>query len=172
MIAPLIEHQIKRTEKQLGERLDYLRDIADTSVSALLKFGLIMPMANHRSAAPVDAYYVARLVTGQFEDCGTCVQIEVNLAQSEGVDIGVIRAVLAQDIEALPEPLAAVYSFTEAVLRQDPNVNRHVDRCVRLFGKKGTIDVAFGIAAARIFPTVKRALGHAVSCEIVQPKVA
>jgi len=33
------------------------------------------------------------------------------------------------------------------------------------FGKKGLITLAYSIAATRIYPTMKRALGHAHACE-------
>ncbi|MGZ8379104.1 MAG: hypothetical protein ACXW0Z_17895, partial [Gemmatirosa sp.] len=36
------------------------------------------------------------------------------------------------------------------------------------YGDVGIAELAVAIAAARTFPTLKRALGHAVSCERVQ----
>jgi hypothetical protein len=36
---------------------------------------------------------------------------------------------------------------------------------VRRFGQDGLISLSFAMAGARIFPTLKRALGHARACE-------
>ena len=35
------------------------------------------------------------------------------------------------------------------------------------YGEAGLVELALGIAAARVFPTVKRALGHAQACSLV-----
>ena len=100
MIRSLILSRLGKEEQKLGASLDYLRHILKVSLSAFFKCAKLMPMANYRRAAPVDAYYVARLAATQHEDCGSCVQIEVNLAKRDGVSVSVLEATLAGDLDS------------------------------------------------------------------------
>ena len=52
---------IDATERKLGEKLDYMRDIASVSPTALFKFAMFMPFAMHRKAAPVEGYSLASI---------------------------------------------------------------------------------------------------------------
>ncbi len=168
MIRRFILYRLDKEERRLGASLDYLRHILRVSLSAFFKFAKIMPLATYRKTLPVDAYSVARLVATQHEDCGSCLQIEVNLAKSEGVSRDTIRATLNGEVEALSEQLADVYRFAEAVVRATDDdvvlrekVNQH-------YGDGGLVELALAIASCRVFPTTKRALGYAKSCRLVQ----
>jgi hypothetical protein len=39
------------------------------------------------------------------------------------------------------------------------------------YGNEGLVEMALGIAAARVFPVTKRALGFATSCALVEVRV-
>ena len=39
------------------------------------------------------------------------------------------------------------------------------------YGDEALVELAMGIARARVFPTVKRALGYATSCALVEVRV-
>ena len=88
MLRRLILRKLGTEERRMGVSLDYLRHILGTSFKSFFVFTKIMPISNHRRKLPVEPYYVARLVATRDEDCGTCVQIEVNLAKEEGVADG------------------------------------------------------------------------------------
>src|SRR5437773_11056238 len=81
----LIDKKLTAAEKNLGGSLDYVRHIARVSLPAFFKFAKIMPLAAYRRALPAAPYHVACLVATRHEDCGTCVQIGVNLAKNDGV---------------------------------------------------------------------------------------
>jgi alkylhydroperoxidase family enzyme len=165
MLRSLVLKQLDAEERKLGGvSVEYLRHVARNSIPAFLKFALFTPLSRHRSRLPADAYHVARLVAVRAEDCGSCVQIELNLARKSGVAAGVLRAVLDDRPEDLAPPLADVYRFARAVASQadDPELREHLRA---RHGEQGLIDLAFAVAAARVFPTVKRALGYATSCE-------
>src|ERR671921_552146 len=115
MLRALILKQLDAEERKLGGvSIDYLRHIARTSLSSFFKFALFTPLAKHRRRLPPDAYHVARIVATQHEDCGTCVQIEVNLARRAGVPADVLRAAVRQLPGELPAELADVYRFAQA----------------------------------------------------------
>jgi len=167
MLRRLIYRLIAREERRLGGSLDYLRHIASTSLPAFVKFGLFTPLAAHRRAAPLALYHAARLVAVQEEDCGTCVQMEVNFARQAGVPREVIRAVLDGRVGALPEDVADAYHFARAVAGRTGGEAEPRERLRARHGDATVVELALGIAASRVYPVTKRALGYAVACERV-----
>ena len=168
MIRRLIRTQLDATERKLGESLDYLRHVLRVSLRAFFKFGLFMPLAEHRRVLAPAPYRVARLVATRDEDCGACVQIEVNLAVAEGVDPDVLRATVQARPDDLPEELGEVYRFAESVARADGAEAAPRERVRARYGEEGLVELALAIAAARVFPVTKRALGYATSCRDVE----
>jgi hypothetical protein len=166
----IIHGIIGRQEKKLGVSLEYLREISEGSPGAFLKFGLFAPLANHRRKLPKEAWHLARLAATQAEDCGTCVQIVVNLAKADGVAPGLIQTALAGALDELPLDLALVMQFSECIARGEDREHLR-NRLVAIYGEAAFHEVALAIATARVFPTIKRALGHAQSCEVAFPEV-
>lgn len=164
MLHWLISKRLDAAEKKLGASMDYLRYILKTSTTAFFRFTKIMPLAEYRQALPADAYHVARLVAVLAEDCGSCVQIEVNLARQHGVATEVLQVVLEGKLEALPKPLQVVHRFANAVVQQTGDDVELRSEVLKLYGDAGLVELSLGIAVAKMFPTTKRALGYAVSC--------
>jgi len=136
MLHWLINKRLDAAEKKLGVSVDYMRHIAKVSLPAFFKFAKFLPMAEYRKALPVEPFHIARLVAVKQEDCGTCVQIEVNLAKHDGVSTELLQAVLDCRIDALPNELANVYRFAQAVVTQQDDVElREVVR--QQYGEEG-----------------------------------
>jgi alkylhydroperoxidase family enzyme len=171
MIRRLLLRRLDTEERTLGMSLDYLRHILHTSLPAFLKFSLFIPLARHRRALPPAPYHVARLVATWAEDCGTCVQAEVNLARRAGVAAHVLEAVIQQRVEELEPELADIYRFTQAVVAATGEEEALRPRLHERYGEAGVVELALGIAAARVYPTTKRALGYATSCARVEVQV-
>ena len=168
MVTALIERRLLQAERRTGERLDFLRDILRASRAGFLKFCLFLPLANHRATLPADAYYIARLVGVVREDCGPCVQTVVNFARAAGVAPEILRAVVEGRPEALPPGLAEVYRFAGAVVSGDSTSAELGELLRTRYGEAGMVDLAFGIATGRVFPTIKRVLGHGQSCAVTR----
>lgn len=162
----LAHRVVDAAERDLGVPLDYLHDIADTSLAAFVKFGLFTPLAQHRKHLPPEPYHLARITTTRHEDCGTCVQVEVTYALRAGISAEIVRAVAEGSADTLPDSLAEVVRYTEAIVAaaDAPELR---DTLRARYGEEGLVELALGIAAARVFPTVKRALGHAEACSLV-----
>jgi alkylhydroperoxidase family enzyme len=171
MFRRIILARIASAEKNFGVPLDYCRFIVRVSLRAFFKFAKFLAVDEYRRVLPPGPCYVARIVATRHEDCGTCVQIAVNQARKAGVPAELLRAVLDGNLDALPEELRDAYHFAEAVL----TVNGHEDTLrerIRLrYGDEGLIEMALAIATCRVFPTIKRALGYAVSCSAVAVRV-
>lgn len=168
MLRKLILRKLASEERKLGESVDYVRHILRVSLRAFFKFIKIMPFASYRRTLPADACAVAQLVATRDEDCGTCVQIGVNVALRDGVPADVLQAVIDERPDALPEPLADVYRFTESVVKADGNDEPLRDRVRRHYGDEGLVELSLAIAGCRVFPIVKRTLGYATSCRLVE----
>lgn len=171
MIRKLILKRLDKEERSLGESLDYVRHLVRTSLPAFFKFALFTPLSQHRRKLPLAPYRVARIVATRDEDCGTCVQIEVNLARKDGVPADVIRAVLNNRPEDLPAELADVYRFAKSVVEASGEEEELRERVRERYGEEALVELALGIAAARVFPVTKRALGYATSCALVKVKI-
>jgi hypothetical protein len=98
------------------------------------------------------------------EDCGPCTQLGIDMAQREGVDAAILRAIVARDYAAMPEEVALAVRFTEATLHHAPEADDLHEEVLRRWGKRGLISLAFSMLSARVYPTLKYALGHGRAC--------
>lgn len=166
MLRWLIRRRLDVEEKKLGESVDYLRHVVDVSPAAFLRFASVMPFANSRKTLPQDAWFVAQIVAAQNEDCGTCLQITVNLARQSGVDRGLLRATLDGDCHAMSQEMVDVYEFTKCVIHATGEEDALREALRKRYGDRALIELSYAIASARIPPTVKRSLGFAKSCSV------
>jgi len=171
LLKALIERRIDVGARDLGGSMDYMKDILRTSFPAFRRFAKIFAIADYRGELPADAYHVARIVAARDEDCGTCVQIEINMARKAGVPREVLQAVVAAHPDALPIPLAAVYRFVEAVVRSTGEDDALREVVVSHYGRTGLVEIALAIGASRFLPITKRTLGYATACSVVSVKV-
>jgi hypothetical protein len=171
MLRWLIHRRLNAEEKKLGESVDYLHHVVDVSPAAFLRFCSIMPFANSRKLLPKEAWFVAQVVASQNEDCGTCVQITVNLARQSGVDPGLLRAVLAGNCHEMSSEMVEVLEFTKAVIHATGDEADLRETLRKRYGDRGLIELSYAIASSRIPPIVKRCLGYAKSCSVVPVEV-
>ncbi|MGH7161902.1 MAG: hypothetical protein ACREID_00345 [Planctomycetota bacterium] len=171
MLRALIERKLSAEERKLGASLDYARHILRTSLRAFLRFTKAIGLSSYRRRLPVEPWAVARIVATRDADCGTCVQIEVNLAKRAGVPAGVLAAAVQGRPDDLEPELRSAYRFAAAVARATGEEDALRDEIRRRWGEEGLVEMAIGIAACRFFPVVKRALGYATSCRLVRIEV-
>jgi alkylhydroperoxidase family enzyme len=164
MLRWLIGKRLNAAEKDLGASVDYLRHILGVSLRAFLKFVKIMPLAGYRRKLPADAYHAARIVATRHEDCGTCVQIEVNLARKAKVAPALLQSVVAGRLDDLPEGVADACRFAQAVVTASGAEDELRERLRQRYGEEGLVELALAVAVCRVFPTTKRALGYATRC--------
>jgi alkylhydroperoxidase family enzyme len=167
MLRRLILGKLASLEKQWGVSLDYCRYILRTSFRAFFKFGKFLAVDEYRRVLPAAPCYVARIVAVRHEDCGSCVQIAVCQAKKAGVQNEVLQAVVDGNPEKLSEELQDAYRFAEGVVTANGQEDEFRERIRQRYGDEGLIELALAIASSRTFPTVKRALGYAISCSKV-----
>ncbi len=139
----------------MGVPLDYLREIAEVSGAAVLKVTLLRPFAAYRRRVPKAAYHVAKLTVARLADEGEGAQAAVSEATKDGVPRSYIRAVLEEKHSELPPALREVCEFARSVARNWENLE--VREALRSrYGSEGLCELAFAIASAQVYPTLKR----------------
>lgn len=167
MLKRLIKMRIAAFERRYGYDMSYGRDLLDADLAAFMAFGKVMPLSRYRRDLPLDAWYASKVAAAMVEDCGPCTQLVVRMAEEAGVDASTLRAVVAGDDEALSEPVALCVRFVRAVMRREDTEDVARDAIVARWGPRALASIACAITSARIFPTMKRALGHGRSCSRV-----
>jgi hypothetical protein len=164
MIRPILHSVIRRFEKRFGYDATYMHEIADASVGAFVKLALAQRMSAHRESVSLEALFAAGFAAVRFEDCGPCAQLAINMALQGGVAPDMVRAIVARDTARMSSDAVLGLRLADAVLAHEPTDEIRQEVLGR-FGEKGLISLAYAIAATRIYPTMKRALGHAHACE-------
>ena len=124
-------------------------------------------VGNYKRDVPTAVYWAAKVVGIVSEDCGPCTQLAVALALADGVDAGVLSAVLADDRARMSAEVVLGVEFARATIAHAPEADDLRDEIVRRWGKRAVVSLAFAIVASRMYPTLKYALGHGVACQRV-----
>ena len=168
MLKAALSRWLDGFEKTFHYDASYMRHVLRVDPMSLVKFALGTRAPDAR-AAPAEALVAAGLAGTLAEDCGPCVQVGVDIATAQGVDPAVLRAIIAGDEAAMGETAALGYRFARASLARDLEAADPLrDEIVRRWGRKALAAIALAIASARVFPTVKYALGHGKACSKVQ----
>ena len=167
MLRTLIAGQIDKMERLWGYDASYLRLVLRVNPMSALKFGMVSQMADGK-AAPAEVIAAAKIVGTLAEDCGPCTQIVVDMAAAEGVAPQVLRAILAGNTAEMGEVAALGWRFARASLARDlASVDPLRDEVVRRWGQAGLVAVSLSLTAARMYPTLKYALGYGRTCSKV-----
>lgn len=164
MIKWALRKAIGKFEREFNYDAGYMHDMIDASPRAAWLFSRVTALGQFRRDVPIDAWCAAGITAVRHEDCGPCTQLGVTMAERAGVSADVLRAVLADDADAMPLDVALAWRFTRATLAHDPAADDYRAVIVERWGRRGLISLAFAITVSRIYPTVKYALGHGKAC--------
>jgi hypothetical protein len=164
MIKWALQKAIGKFEREWKYDAGYMRDIIDASPRAAWLFSRAAALGQFRRDVPLAPWYAAGITAVRHEDCGPCTQLAVTMAERAGVSGAVLRAVLADEPGAMPPEVALVWNFTRATLAHDAAADEFREAIVKRWGRRALVSLAFAITAARIYPTVKYALGHGKAC--------
>ncbi len=169
MIRWFLNRQMRAFERKFDYDMSYARDILDADFGAFWSFSRISGMASYRKDAPLDAWYAAKITAALAADCGPCTQLVVNMAEKEGVSSANLRAILANDEQAMTPDAALGLRFAQAVAARDlPMADTLRAEVVKRWGRRALVSLALTIASSRVFPDVKYALGYGHACTLVR----
>jgi hypothetical protein len=164
MIKWFLRWWIDKFERTWSYDASYMRDVLDADPRAVLAFSKVTGISTYRKDVPLALYCATGLVGAMAEDCGPCTQLGIDMAQRAGVDPALLRAVVARGLRGLPEDVGLAVRFAETSLRHAPEADDLREEVLRRFGKRGLVSLAFAMTAARLYPTLKYAMGRGRAC--------
>ncbi|HJZ72650.1 MAG TPA: hypothetical protein VKE51_12985 [Vicinamibacterales bacterium] len=164
MVKWLMGKWIRGFEREWDYDASYLRDVLEASPRAAWLFSRVAALGQFRRDLPIEAWCAAGITAVHHEDCGPCTQLAVTMAERAGVSPPVLRAVLAEDPDAMPPDVALAWKFTRATLAHDAAADDYRQAIIERWGRRALVSLAFAITAARLYPTVKYALGYGKAC--------
>lgn len=164
MIKWVLRRALDKFERNWKYDGSYMREIIDASPRAAWRFSRAAALGQFRRGVPIEPWCAAGITAVRHEDCGPCTQLGVTMAERAGVSPAVLRALLADNPDAMPPDVALAWRFTRATLAHDTAADEYREAIVKRWGRVALISLAFAITAARIYPTVKYALGHGKAC--------
>ena len=146
--------------------VSYIEQLLDASPGAFLAFEAAMPMGTYHNAAPADLLYIAKIAAMRIQDCGPCTELGVKKAREAKVPESVIQGALHGGKGLAPLQLD-VYHYAQAVISYEDLPPDLLSRLESALGREVLAELALALVAARLYPTLKHALGHAKSCSLV-----
>ena len=167
MLRWLLRRRIESFERKWDYDASYLKEIADLSSWAALKFALATSLGSDRRGRAA-----CRPVCGRDHRRAVRRLWPVHAAgDHDGRAAG--RAsrdpagLLQDDVAAMPDDVALAWRFTRATLAHDETADDYRGEIVRRWGPRAVVTLAFAITTARMYPTVKYAMGHGKICSRV-----
>jgi hypothetical protein len=164
MLRWLMRKGITAFERQWNYDASYVHEMIEADPRAAWMFQRAAALGKYRKDVPADALAAAGITAVRHEDCGPCTQLGVAMAERAGVDPKVLRAVLTETPLMMPPDVALAWRFTRATLDHDPAADQYREEIIRRWGPRAVISLAFAIVTARLYPTVKYAMGHGKAC--------
>ncbi len=149
----------------------YMKEMLKVNPKAYQTFEAFLPMASFKDKAPADVIFVAKITSMKNEDCGACLQLNVDMAVEAEVDKDIIKEVLFNEGKDLSDELKDMYDFTLAVGNKQSVDSNLYDRINKRYSQDIMTEIALAIASTKVFPTVKRVLNDFHSCSVIQLKV-
>jgi hypothetical protein len=144
----------------------YLLELADASPEAFRAFEAAMPMTRVRKFATAEDVHIAKIAGMRAQDCGPCTELSLKLAREDGVAEAVIQGALRGGKGLNAEQLE-IHDYARAVALNEEMEPELMPRLEARLGKAALAEIAVNLVGIRIYPTLKRALGHAKSCALI-----
>ena len=155
-------------ERRYDYDMSYAHEMLRISRRALRIFMQAARLSRFNEGVPVTTWFAAKLATTLSEDCGPCTQLVVKMALEAGVPANAVRAVLEGDEVAMPEEARLGWQFARAVSNRDAGIDALRATIAARWGQQAVVSLGLVIAGARLYPTVKYAMGHAQSCRKIR----
>lgn len=157
---------LKAFGQHFGYDVGYLLELMDASPVAFLAFEAAMPMARVQKIATVEAVHIAKIAAMRAQDCGPCTELSLKIARESGVAESVIQGALRGG-KGLDAEQREIHDYARAVALNEELEPELLPRLEARLGKAALAEIAVNIVGMRLYPTLKRALGHAQSCSLI-----
>lgn len=155
--------------QEFGRHYDYdttyLEELMDSSVEAFRAFEAAMPMARIKKAASTEDIFIAKIAAMRAHDCGPCTELNLKMAREAGVAESVIHGALHGG-KGLDAAQRDIHDYARAVALNEDMPADLLPRLRNRLGREALAEIAVNIVAMGLYPTLKRAFGHAQSCSL------
>ena len=165
MLKWLIRRRLAAFERKYGYDASYMHELMDTDFAGFRHYARAIGGGQYQGTLPRDAWYAAKLATMQHDDCGPCAQLSIDMALEAGVPAAALQAAARREPETMPADMALAWRYADATLRHDPAADDLRPEVLARWGEKGLAALALAITLARLYPTLKYAMGHGKSCQ-------
>ncbi len=167
MLEWFLHRYVRRMEAHYGYDATYMHEMLDTSTAGFRRF-MKMQMAGGgwRGDAPRDPWCAAGIAAALVEDCGPCVQIATDMAIEAGMKAEVIGALLRRAPTDSDAQLG--FDYGRALLNGSADLDELRETVATRWGKTALLALSLRAMTARNYPVLKRALGHAKTCQRVR----
>jgi hypothetical protein len=167
VLRALLRRMVEAFERKWNYDASYLKEIIAISPRAAWMFARATSLGNYRHDVPAAALFAAGITAVRAEDCGPCTQLAASIAERQGVSPTIVRAILTDDVAAMPAETELAWRFARATLAHDAAADEYRREIVKRWGPRALVTLAFAITTARMYPTVKYAMGHGLICSRV-----
>lgn len=168
MIKWLQHSMVRSFERKANYDASYMHDVVEISSDAAWRLSMLPLLSQYRGDAPAALWLGAGLASVLEGDCGPCVQLMVDAGLALNVTPDVIKALLQEDFDAAGYEAALGYRFALAAINDLPALDALRDEIVAGFGEKAWVACSYAAATARVYPVLKRGLGHGKTCQQVK----
>jgi len=158
---------LRRFSEQFDYDVDYLRYTLNASQSGFYKFGLLKLISGHQGPIPDAPWFCGAIRATLAEDCGPCVQLGCSVALKAGIAPDLVRQVLAQEYDSVPDDVSLVCRYADLVVVKSLEADDLKEEILAKWGDAGLVSIAMGISAVRLYPLYKQALGYGKSCQMI-----
>jgi hypothetical protein len=165
MIRFALRHILAKFGNDHDYDTTYIQEVADVWPSAGLRYlGL---SAVSQMKGPVPEIWAGALLASTLDgDCGPCAQLVVGIATKSGVPPERIAGCLSRDFKSAGT-MGLGFRFAESALLDGPQTDALREEIRIGFGERAVIAAAYATASGRVYPVMKRALGHGQACRKV-----
>jgi hypothetical protein len=167
MLTSFLHRYVRGFASRYNYDATYMHEMADTSTAAFVRFGIMQSAGgNWRGDAPPKAWFASGIAGALFEDCGPCVQIASDIAMEQGMPGEVIKALISGKPTDADAQLG--FDYGRALLAGADNLDDLRETIENKWGRTALLALSLRAMTARNFPVLKRAMGHAKTCQRVR----
>lgn len=143
----------------------YIRQLSDNSNEAYKAFVEFLPMGQVGSSLEKEVLWTAKISAMLTEDCGACVQLNINMALEAGLSKELVQKIVL-NADTLNDDLHRVFDFAKAIASNQSDHEEKQKKILELLKPEQLAELSVAIASTKVYPTIKRALGQFKSCSI------
>jgi len=164
MIRKFLHAQVRKFGRAFRYDVTYFHEIVEVSPGAAIGLSRLPGFYKYRGPKAGMAVWTGALLASTLEgDCGPCAQLVIDMALANGADPDSLQACA----EGRPKEAGAMglgFRFAMLAITADPAADDLRREIEGEFGKKAAVSCAFAAASGRIYPVLKRGLGHGQAC--------